>query len=98
MLSGRTSKRISRGRSRVMEEVITEIKVSHFEVSMRCARRSVSDADILKYQVFSQTLQQSRGFGSDFKFPEAATSADGLNPSAEAVTSAGGDEDVGKYK
>ncbi|KAG6740086.1 hypothetical protein POTOM_057723 [Populus tomentosa] len=88
MLSGRTSKRISRGRSRVMEEVITEIKVSHFEVYMRCARRSVSDADILKYQVFSQTLQQSRGFGSDFKFPEAATSADGLNPSAEAVTSA----------
>ena len=40
-----------------MEEVITEIKVSHFEESMRCARRSVSDADILKYQVFSQTLQ-----------------------------------------
>ncbi|KAG6741126.1 hypothetical protein POTOM_056614 [Populus tomentosa] len=85
-------------RMEVMEEVITEIKVSHFEESMRCARRSVSDADILKYQVFSQTLQQSRGFGSDFKFPEAATSADGLNPSAEAVTSAAGDEDVGKYK
>ena len=78
-----------------MEEVITEIKVSHFEESIRCARRSVSDADILKYQVFSQTLQQSRGgFGSDFKFLEAATSADGLNP---AVTSSGGDEDDELY-
>ncbi|KAL3567165.1 hypothetical protein D5086_032580 [Populus alba] len=62
--------------------------------SMRCARRSVSDADILKYQVFSQTLQQTRGFGSDFKFPEAATSADGLNP---AATSSGGDEDDELY-
>ncbi|KAJ6958661.1 cell division cycle protein 48 [Populus alba x Populus x berolinensis] len=61
---------------------------------MRCARRSVSDADILKYQVFSQTLQQTRGFGSDFKFPEAATSADGLNP---AATSSGGDEDDELY-
>jgi|EndMetStandDraft_2_1072991.scaffolds.fasta_scaffold1116132_1 hypothetical protein len=33
-------------------------------------------------------------FRSDFKFPEAATSADGLNP---AVTSSGGDEDDELY-
>ena len=52
------------------------------------------NCDILKYQVFSQTLQQTSGFGSDFKFPEAATSADGLNP---AVTSSGGDEDDELY-
>jgi transitional endoplasmic reticulum ATPase len=30
----------------------------------------VSDNDIRKYEMFSQTLQQSRGFGSSFKFPE----------------------------
>lgn len=36
---------------------------------MRFARRSVSDADIRKYEMFAQTLQQSRGFGSNFKFP-----------------------------
>jgi transitional endoplasmic reticulum ATPase len=74
-----------------MEEGMTWLKVSHFEESMRYARRSVSDSDILKYQMFSQTLQQSRGFGSDFKFSEAATSADGLNP---VVTSAGGDDEL----
>ena len=34
---------------------------------MRFARRSVTDADIRKYEMFSQTLQQSRGFGGDFK-------------------------------
>lgn len=28
---------------------------------MRFARRSVSDADIRKYQAFAQTLQQVRG-------------------------------------
>ena len=43
----------------------------HFEESMKYARRSVSDADIRKYQAFAQTLQQSRGFGSDFRFPDA---------------------------
>ncbi|KAF6167971.1 hypothetical protein GIB67_020541 [Kingdonia uniflora] len=39
--------------------------------SIKFARRSVSDADIHKYQAFTQTLQQSRGFGSEFRFAEA---------------------------
>ncbi|KAF6155585.1 hypothetical protein GIB67_004579 [Kingdonia uniflora] len=39
--------------------------------SMKFARRSVSDADIRKYQAFAQTLQQLRGFGSEFRFVEA---------------------------
>ena len=38
-------------------------------------RRSVSDGDIRKYQAFAQNLQQSRGFGSDFRFPGAANNA-----------------------
>ena len=37
---------------------------------MRFARRSVSDADIRRYEMFSTTLQQSRSFGNNFKFPE----------------------------
>ncbi len=41
---------------------------AHFEESMKYARRSVSDSDIRKYQAFAQTLQQSRGFGSDFRW------------------------------
>lgn len=43
---------------------------AHFEEAMRYARRSVSDHDIRKYEMFAQTLQQSRGMGS-FKFPES---------------------------
>ncbi|KAH9321176.1 hypothetical protein KI387_015815, partial [Taxus chinensis] len=49
---------------------VSEIKAAHFEESMKYARRSVSDADIRKYQAFAQTLQQSRGFGSEFRFPD----------------------------
>ena len=57
---------------------VAEIKAAHFEESLKFARRSVSDADIRKYQAFGQTLQQSRGFGSDFKFPEAAEAPHGI--------------------
>ncbi|KAG2257857.1 hypothetical protein Bca52824_077151 [Brassica carinata] len=66
------------------------IKAGHFEESMKYARRSVSDADIRKYQAFAQTLQQSRGIGSEFSFPEAtgtgatATTAGGADPFANA--------------
>ncbi|KAK7835157.1 cell division cycle protein 48 like protein [Quercus suber] len=54
---------------------VPEIKAAHFEESMKYARRSVSDADIRKYQLFAQTLQQSRGFGSEFRFPDRTESA-----------------------
>ena len=53
-----------------MPDLVPEITKAHFEESMKFARRSVSDNDIRKYEMFSQTLQQSRGFGSSFKFPE----------------------------
>ena len=49
---------------------VPEITKAHFEEAMKFARRSVSDNDIRKYEMFSQTLQQSRGFGNQFKFPE----------------------------
>merc|ERR1719245_1588175 len=44
------------------EEDNAEIEKRHFEEAMKFARRSVSDQDIRKYEMFSQTLQQSRGF------------------------------------
>ncbi|KAM1737120.1 hypothetical protein ACFX12_015395 [Malus domestica] len=62
---------------------VAEIKPAHFEESMKYARRSVSDADIKKYQLFAQTLQQSRGFGSEFRFPAQQTE----NNAAEAALS-----------
>ena len=47
------------------------ITKAHFEEAMKFARKSVSDADIRRYQTFAQNLQQSRGFGSDFRFPDS---------------------------
>jgi len=54
------------------EDPVPEITKDHFEDAMKFARRSVSDNDIRKYEMFAQTLQQSRGFGNDFRFPEGA--------------------------
>ncbi|CAB4278159.1 unnamed protein product [Prunus armeniaca] len=71
-----------------VDDEVAEIKAAHFEESMKYARRSVSDADIRKYQAFSQTLQQSRGLGTEFRFADRAA---GYDPSATA--SAGADED-----
>uniref|UniRef100_A0A8D8PUP0 vesicle-fusing ATPase n=1 Tax=Cacopsylla melanoneura TaxID=428564 RepID=A0A8D8PUP0_9HEMI len=51
------------------EDPVPEITRAHFEEAMRFARRSVNDADIRKYEMFAQTLQQSRGFGTNFRFP-----------------------------
>uniref|UniRef100_A0ACD5YLT3 Uncharacterized protein n=1 Tax=Avena sativa TaxID=4498 RepID=A0ACD5YLT3_AVESA len=68
------------------EDEVDEIKAAHFEESMRYARRSVSDADIRKYQAFAQTLQQSRGFGSEFRFPDQPAAA--TDPFAAATVAA----------
>lgn len=40
---------------------------------MRFARRSVTDADIRRYEMFSTTLQQSRSFGNNFKVRSIST-------------------------
>ena len=56
---------------------VPEITRMHFEEAMRFARRSVSDNDIRKYEMFAQTLQQSRGLGSGFKFPDQPQSSSG---------------------
>jgi len=53
---------------------VPEITKAHFEEAMKFARRSVSDNDIRKYEMFAQNLQQTRGFGT-FKFPEQSGNA-----------------------
>merc|ERR1712165_291075 len=55
------------------EDPVPEITKKHFEESMKFARRSVSDNDIKKYEMFSQTLQQARGFGNNFRFPDGSS-------------------------
>ncbi|XP_027126513.1 cell division cycle protein 48 homolog [Coffea arabica] len=74
---------------------VSEIKPAHFEESMKFSRRSVSDADIRKYQSFAQTLQQSRGLGTEFKFaerPAAATATGASDPFSNA--NAADDDDL----
>ncbi|KAL3575372.1 hypothetical protein D5086_023473 [Populus alba] len=74
---------------------VPEIKAAHFEESMKFARRSVSDADIRKYQLFAQTLQQSRGFGTEFRFPDRSENVAGegaTDPFASATIAAEEDD------
>jgi len=52
------------------DDPVPELTRAHFEEAMKFARRSVSDQDIRKYEMFAQTLVQSRGIGNNFKFPE----------------------------
>jgi transitional endoplasmic reticulum ATPase len=64
------------------EDLVPELRREHFEEAMKYARRSVSDADIKKYEMFSKTLQQSRGFGgADFRFPDAQNAQAGTSAS-----------------
>lgn len=44
---------------------VPEITRVHVEEAMRHARRSVSDADVRRYDMFKSSLQQSRTFGRD---------------------------------
>ncbi|KAI6006673.1 P-loop containing nucleoside triphosphate hydrolase protein [Pisolithus orientalis] len=57
------------------EDPVPEITKEHFEDAMKFARRSVSDQDIRRYEMFAQNLQQSRGFGMNFRFPDAPESS-----------------------
>ncbi|CAG8461074.1 2774_t:CDS:2 [Ambispora gerdemannii] len=65
------------------EDLVPKITRIHFEEAMRFARRSVTDSDIRRYEMFAQNLQQSRGF-SNFKFPEGGVGGSTSNDGAAA--------------
>ncbi|CAJ0963495.1 unnamed protein product, partial [Mesorhabditis belari] len=71
---------------------VPEITRQHFEEAMKFARRSVTDNDIRKYEMFAQTLQQQRGFGNNFKFPGEQASGGSSNP-VPAGGGGGNDDD-----
>ncbi len=50
------------------DEETPEIRKDHFEDAMKFARRSVTDNDIRKYEMFAQKLQTARGFGTSFRY------------------------------
>jgi len=80
------------------EDPVPVITREHFEEAMRYARRSVSDADIRRYEMFAQNLQQSRSFGNNFKFPEGSGDASGVGTAATSGNATfgddGGDDDL----
>lgn len=79
------------------EDPVPFITRSHFEEAMRYARRSVTDADVRKYEMFAQKLVTSRGFGNDFKFENAPGAAPGVGPSggpSGTLADVDGDEDL----
>jgi len=59
------------------EDPVPYITKAHFEEAMKYARRSVSDNDIRKYEMFAQNMAQAMGIGSDFKFPEGGIGGSG---------------------
>jgi len=68
------------------DDAVPSLTRAHFEEAMKSARRSVSDADIRKYELFATNLQQSRSFGSQFRFPgeggDSNAPANGANGAA----------------
>jgi len=76
------------------EDPVPEITVAHFEEAMKFARRSVSDQDIQRYKMFAQNLQQSRGFGNNFKFPEGSAPAAGSTRETTVPSNTGFTDDT----
>ncbi|KAJ7055194.1 P-loop containing nucleoside triphosphate hydrolase protein [Mycena amicta] len=62
------------------DKPVPEITVEHFKEAMKFARQLASDQDIRRYKMFAQNLQQTRGFGNNFKFPRGEGSAAAAAP------------------
>jgi len=73
-----------------MEEAdpVPEITRAHFSEAMKTARRSVSDADIRKYEMFAQTLVHARSTLTDtqgnFEWPDQPAGTTGPSTSGGA--------------
>jgi len=76
---------------------VPEIVRIHFALAMKTARRSVSDADIRKYEMFAQTLVHARStLTADFQWedaPSGGSASTGGAPSSNFQTNEG-DEDL----
>jgi transitional endoplasmic reticulum ATPase len=80
----------------VMEDDTDPVPVihrGHFEEAMKFARRSVSDNDIRKYEMFSTNMQQRAGIGGNFKFPTAGATP-GAPAGAAFQEQVGADDDL----
>ncbi|CAM9304478.1 unnamed protein product [Phaeothamnion confervicola] len=65
------------GEDEVLPDPVPYITQAHFEEAMSHSRKSVSDADIRRYEAFAAGMKADRGFG-DFSFDKGASGgADG---------------------
>ncbi|KAJ3217735.1 AAA ATPase cdc48 [Clydaea vesicula] len=78
------------------DDPVPELTSAHFEEAMKFARRSVSDNDIRKYEMFAQNLQQRLGGAASFKFPDSGSGTSHGNAPAGSgfQEAAGGDDDL----
>jgi len=80
------------------EDPVPEITRAHFAMAMHTARRSVSDADIRKYEMFAQTLVHARSaLTADFQWEDQGHSVSATNESGQAAnnfTTDEGDDDL----
>jgi len=75
-------------------DMVPEITRTHFAEAMKHARRSVSDADIRKYEMFAQTLVHARSTLSDaqpFEWPDQPSAGAGHASGPGPVQATGGD-------
>jgi transitional endoplasmic reticulum ATPase len=72
------------------QDPVPEITRAHFEESMAFARKSVSENDIRKYEMFSQNLQQARGALNNFQFPNSGQPNNGSSSQSPVAV----DEDL----
>jgi transitional endoplasmic reticulum ATPase len=73
------------------EDPVPELTKAHFEEAMRSARRSVTDVEIRRYEAFAQSMKNSGGGSSFFRFPDAQDSA---ADQTNQFGTAGEDEDL----
>lgn len=60
-----------------------EVRKDHFEEAMRTARRSVSDSDIRRYEMFATQLKNQAPGNAGFRFPSASEAANPTSASAQ---------------
>ncbi|ANZ77424.1 BA75_04399T0 [Komagataella pastoris] len=58
-----------------IDDPVPFISRIHFQEAMKTAKRSVSDAELRRYEAYAQQLQSSRGQFTDFKFNDLGESA-----------------------
>ncbi|SCU92561.1 LAMI_0E11034g1_1 [Lachancea mirantina] len=77
------------------EDTVPYITKQHFAEAMKTAKRSVSDAELRRYEAYSQQMKASRGQFGNFSFDDnAAEAASGSgNGSGAAFGDAGDDDD-----